>query len=60
MHRSLRVALVPFSHAMGFITALLLGAAGVAADGWPVAHGNPANTSYQNVVTAGVERTDHS
>ncbi|MDQ7248159.1 hypothetical protein [Dongia sedimenti] len=22
------------------------------ADGWPVAHGNPANTSYQNVLTA--------
>ncbi|WP_459857881.1 hypothetical protein [Dongia sp. agr-C8] len=46
------MALVLLSRAMAFITALMLGAAGATADGWPVAHGNPANTSYQNVVTA--------
>jgi hypothetical protein len=46
------VALVPFSHSLCFIVALAVGAASAGADGWPVAHGNPANTSYQNVVTA--------
>jgi hypothetical protein len=30
----------------------VLGAASAAADGWPVAHGNPANINYQNVLTA--------
>jgi hypothetical protein len=29
-----------------------LSAGRAAADGWPVAHGNPANTSHQNIVTA--------
>lgn len=57
MHRSLSVAFSSLSHSLRnrVLPALVvgvLGAAPAAADGWPVAHGNPANTSYQNVVTA--------
>lgn len=56
MHRSLSVAFPSFSHALRRLLPLtvigVLCAEGAAADGWPVAHGNPANTSYQNVVTA--------
>jgi hypothetical protein len=56
MHRSLSVAFSSLSHAVRrrVVPAIVFGAltAGPAtADGWPVAHGNPANTSIQNVVT---------
>ncbi|WP_303980186.1 hypothetical protein [Dongia mobilis] len=57
MHRSLSVAISTFANPLRFLApiaivggALWTGTA--AADGWPVAHGNPANTSYQDVVTA--------
>ncbi len=57
MHRSLSVALSSLSHTLlcRVVPAMIFGglaAAPATADGWPVAHGNPANTSYQNVVTA--------
>lgn len=57
MHRSLSVALSSLSHALRcrVVPAMLFGAlaaGSAAADGWPVAHGNPARTSTQNVVTA--------
>src|SRR5262245_55347188 len=53
MHRSLSVAF-PNLRRVFALAAIgsLLAAASAGADGWPVAHGNPANTSDQDVTTA--------
>src|SRR5687768_5013978 len=57
MHRSLSVAFSSLSRPLRCLVGLAiigsaLSAGRAAADGWPVAHGNPANTSHQNIVTA--------